>query len=146
VADSYKLLSCTKDDLQILKKTCEWLLLLVGKRVAVQDMDFPNIWSALQHLGSQGVETNALAAIHEDLALLQQGMDQLTTLRNELHVIQRDISSIFEVLDKHDRRFTAISPLLQQIKVLQQSNKTLADRLPLSSLSSSSIAQCRRHL
>ncbi len=131
ISEIFDALSITKEDLHLLKKTCEKLHLAIGTPSAIDGMDFPDLWSAIDYLGSlksrnSNVDLNQL---RDDITLLKDAWDHLPATLTDF-LVETDLAPIRDTLDKFDHRFQVISPLLQQIKVVPRDVKLLASKLP----------------
>lgn len=79
ISEAFDMLTTTKDDLYLLKQACERLLLSVGKPATIDGMDFPDIWTALEYIGSTKSQPANTVQIQADLESLKDVVDQLPT-------------------------------------------------------------------
>jgi hypothetical protein len=140
-SEAFDMLTTTKDDLYLLKQACERLLLSVGNPATIDGMDFPDIWTALDYIGSTKLQPANTMQIQADLASLKDVVNQLPTHLNDFNMkadfaTHNDLSDFKETLEKFHNRFHVISPILQQVKTLTQEFKNLSSKHPSAAPSS----------
>jgi hypothetical protein len=119
LSDSQEVLNTTQEDLHILKKSCETLNLAVGKPIQIQGMDFLDLWTAIEFLGTLPSTNTDITSVGDQLNRLQQFSKQIPALWDEAAIVQGELVSVQDTLDKFEHHFRVISPLLQGIKTMQ---------------------------
>jgi hypothetical protein len=128
LSDTQETLNTTQEDLHVLKKSCESLNLAVGKPIQLQGMDFPDIWTAIKYLGTLQANAADSSTITEHLSNLERISEQVPNIWDEISVLQGELLSVQDTLDKFKARFRIISPLLQSIKTIQGTLNTLVEK------------------
>jgi hypothetical protein len=119
--------------LYVLKETCEKLLLSTGNPVHIDGMDFPDVWAALDYIGSTKALPSDTLHLQADLEMLKGAFEQLPMHLNGLisqgdFITRSELTDIQETLEKFNNCFHVISPILQQVKILSQESKQLASK------------------
>jgi len=115
-------LGAIEDDMHQLKKYCEALADNLGRPVNIIDMDFPDVWCALDYLGSL---VSSLSS-HTDLKDIQASLSRMDSLIQHIQPMMtnlQDLNARFGLLEQnnkrvddivaqHETRFGVIRPLL----------------------------------
>jgi hypothetical protein len=118
-------LGAIEDDMHQLKKYCEALADNLGRPVNIIDMDFPDVWCALDYLGSL---VSSLSS-HTDLKDIQASLSRMDSLIQHIQPMMtnlQDLNARFGLLEQnnkcvddivaqHKTRFRVIQLLLLQL-------------------------------
>jgi hypothetical protein len=127
-----------EDDVHQLKTYAEMLQHSVGIPVAIQGTDFSDVWCALEFISqSQGNSGDSvcLSQIKNNMAVIIQQVTALQDQFASVHPIiqaasttQNKLSQMLLTLEKHEKRFCLIQPMLLNIGKLTQDVATLMTR------------------
>ncbi len=136
ISDLSDVLNSTSDDLVTLKQSCETLHLMIGTPVNINNIDFPDLWSAIDYLGStlsqqadliDGAHLMQLtSALTNDIATCKEAIQQIPTVHTNLSILRNEFLTLQDTVTRHDHRFNAILPLLHQLKNLPGIVSTLS--------------------
>jgi len=143
-------LSTVEEDLHQLKAVCDIISGNVGRPVSLQGMDFPDLWCAIEFIGSSmpGIHTSAeMIGIKSKLNQLEELVNRVQPVLAKqiqensaaLPGVIKSVESVEQLLSRHEARFTLIQPILLNVQTLMKDVADLSNKL--SQLSSSSAPQ-----
>jgi len=118
-------LGSIEDDMHQLKKYCEAMSDNLGRPINILDMDFPDVWCALEYLGSlvsslsnpgdvkdMQVQLNQISSL---VSHIQPLVNNVQDLNARFATIDIDVKRLKEVTGQHEARFELIKPLLLRL-------------------------------
>jgi hypothetical protein len=142
LSDTYSSLALVKEDLYTLKQRCKHLHLLVGKPMTIANMDFPDLWSALEFMSTnqraeKGVQIAINPNLSEEVANMKTLLDAIPEVLHQYLTVDEfkavmdtyDLSSVQDTLAQFHQRFNVISSVLQQFKTLKADVQKVQTRL-----------------
>jgi hypothetical protein len=93
-------------DLHTLKTTLENLSLNLGSAIEIDDMHFPDAWTAISYVASCSASSVEYLSMLEQLSKLSATMPQAHQIWSEFQVVQSEMPNIMDALDKHEQRFS----------------------------------------
>ena len=118
-----------QDDLSLLQSVCERLRCDIGKPVLIQGTDFPDIWCALEFIGSILLEKYDLPRMNRQLEDVSATLAGVQLRFNDAVKMMEQVEELQSMVHQHQDRFDAIRPLLLQIKDLNGKYQVIADQL-----------------
>jgi hypothetical protein len=112
-------------DLHTLKTSCETILLNLGSAMEIDDMHFPDAWTAISYAASCFATSPELLQLSERLDSHEDVLPQVHQLELDFHAVQNALGRIMGTLALHEQRFTLIQPLFTMIKNLHTAVTTL---------------------
>jgi len=118
-------LSLVEDDIHQIKNFCDGISGNLGRPISFQDMDFPDVWCAIEYIGSLVSSSNSVSEIQHWQASVTHLEKELPRLLPVLegwrdHVrsladIKQSVNVLETAVATHTSRFTFIQPMLLQI-------------------------------
>jgi len=118
-------LSLVEDDIHQIKNFCDGISGNLGRPISFQDMDFPDVWCAIEYIGSLISSSNSVSEIQRLQASVTHLEKELPRLLPVLegwrdHVrsladIKQSVNVLETAVATHTSRFTFIQPMLLQI-------------------------------
>jgi hypothetical protein len=132
-------LALVEDDLHQLKSFCDTISGNVGRPVSIQDMDFPDLWCAIEYIGSSLPSITSLAdmsTLKQSILQLEQfanqsrqSIDNLQQNANVMVGLRASLEKVELTLTKHESRFMVIQPILLHVNKLVNDVNDLRHKL-----------------
>jgi len=119
--DLKQLLSSVQTDLHTLKTTCENLSLNLGSTTEIDEMHFPDAWTAISYAASSFASSPELSSVTDHLSRHDLEIQHILQMCVAIQTLQTEMTSVAETIGKFDQRFNAIQPLFQTISNLHAS-------------------------
>ena len=122
LVDVGKNLEVVNDDLQTLGRACETLRNMVGRPVALQGHEFPDIWCALDFLGTTMQERHeeTSGVNPRELEVLRDQITDMDRLVAEVQTLSPAVDAAQQTLEMHGRRFDIIKSVFQETKTVTE--------------------------
>jgi hypothetical protein len=114
-------LSSVQTDLHTLKTTCENLSLNLGSTTEIDEMHFPDAWTAISYAASSFASSPKFLSVTDHLSRHDLEIQHIPQMCAALQTLQTEMTSVAETMDKFDQRFNAVQPLFQTITNLHAS-------------------------
>ncbi len=122
-------LTLVEEDLLQIHHACEKTAENLGKSVSLLGMDFPDVWCALEYLGTHFQEQLSGDALQVDLDSIQMALRRLSHEVEKLTMLPQQVQAVQELVKKHSSRFDFIQPILMTFQANAQVLAELPEKL-----------------
>lgn len=118
-----------EEDIHNIRQYCEELLSKVGKPIILHDVEFPDLWCAIDYVVSNLGEDYRAPSIPIDSPALVEAVEDLKALKNIVQDLQASRATLDAILSTHASRFNFIQPILLSVSQITAQLSTIGNRL-----------------